>query len=290
MRGVAAIPYREPGSRMLPLVIAVMVYLAALSIASFGAMSAALSGWRADLASTLTVQVPARPEASLKKRIEATLAVLRTWPDIAEARPLADSELKHLLEPWLGADASLGDLPVPRLIDVDLAPGAVLDSTALAAALEKASPGVVLDANQDWVAQVARMGGLIQAVALVIIALVSLAGIAIIVFATRAGLSVHRETIEILHLMGAHDTFIAREFQNRYFRLGLLGGLFGLLITAASLSLVYPVMARTQGPWLPRLVPGLGTYLALGLLPVIAGLLAMTTARLTVLRTLGRMV
>lgn len=290
MRGVAALPYREPGSRMLPLVIAVMVYLAALSITSFGAMSSALGGWRADLASTLTVQVPARPDATLKQRIDATLQVLRSWPGIADARPLTEAELKRLLEPWLGSEASLSDLPVPHLIDVGLKPGAAIDSTALSAALEKAAPGVALDSNQDWVNQVVRMGELIQAVALAIIILVSVAGVAIIVFATRAGLSVHHETIEILHLMGAHDAFIAKEFQNRYFRLGVLGGILGLLIAAASLFAALHVVRSSEGPWLPRLVPSVGAYLVLGLLPVASGVLAMVTARVTVLRTLGRMV
>lgn len=290
MRGIGALPYRESGSRMLPLVIAVMVYLAALSIASYGAMSSALGGWRADLASTLTVQVPAKPDSTLNQRIQTTLQVLRSWPGIAGARPLAETELKRLLEPWLGVEASLSDLPVPRLIDVSLEPGAAIDGTALSATLEKASPGATLDSNQDWVNQVVRMGELIQAVALAIIALISLAGIAIVVFATRAGLSVHRDTIELLHLMGAQDAFIAREFQNRHFRLGVLGGILGVLIAAASLFAALHVLEPSEGPWLPRLVPGPGTYFALAMLPVASGLLALATARMTVLRTLARMV
>ena len=46
----------------------------------------------------------------------------------------------------------------------------------------------------------------------------------------------NREVVEVLHFVGADDAFIAREFQRRFFRLGLKGGLAGgglalLLIT-----------------------------------------------------------
>lgn len=288
-RGVPILSPREPGSRMLPLVIAVMVYLAALSVAGFGAVSNALSGWRADLASRLTVLVPARPHDSLDKRIDAALEVLKAAPAVAAARRLGDAEMKALLAPWLGADASLTDLPVPQLIDVTLAAHARLDAGGLGDALAKASPGAILEGNEDWVAQVARIGATVQSGALLVIALVSLAGIAIVIFATRAGLSVHHENVQILHLMGAHDRFIAREFQKRYFRLGLLGGLIGLFLTAISLLVAFHVLRHAQGPWLPRLVPGQDTMMVLALLPVVAAILAMVTARLTVMRALSRM-
>jgi cell division transport system permease protein len=274
---------------MLPLVIAVMVYLAALSVAGFGAISNALTGWRADLASRLTVLVPARPQTSLDQRIDSALEVLRAAPAVAAARRLGDSELKALLAPWLGPDASLTDLPVPQLIDVTLAAGARIDADRLGDALARASPGAILEGNEDWVAQVASIGRTVQSGALGVIALVSLAGVAIVVFATRAGLSVHHENVEILHMMGAQDGFIAREFQKRYFRLGLVGGLLGLVLTGLSLLAAFHVLRHAQGPWLPRLVPGHDTVLVLLLLPIVAAILAMVTARLTVMRALSRM-
>jgi cell division transport system permease protein len=92
-RGVPILPPREPGSRMLPLVIAVMVYLAALSVTGFGAVSNALTGWRADLASRMTVLVPARPQASIEQRIDSALEVLMASPAVAAARRLGNPEL-----------------------------------------------------------------------------------------------------------------------------------------------------------------------------------------------------
>ncbi len=57
-----------------------------------------------------------------------------------------------------------------------------------------------------------------------------------VAFATRGAIAGNREVVDVLHFVGADDAFIAREFQRRFFRLGLKGGLAGgglalLLIT-----------------------------------------------------------
>jgi cell division transport system permease protein len=258
-------------------------------MASFVAISHGLTGWRTDLASRLTVQIPARPRDSLTKRVDDALELLRTQPEVASVRPLSEAEEEALLEPWLGKGAALASLPIPKLIDVTVAAGAALDRAVLSDGLAQASPGAILDDNQEWVAEIARIATIVQAVALGVITLVSLAGVAIVIFATRAGLSVHHENVEILHLMGAQDVFIAREFQSRYFRLGLLGGLLGLAMAAICLLGAFQIVSKTGGPWLPRLVPDADTMLVLAPLPLVAGILAMITARLTVLRALRRM-
>ena len=72
------------------------------------------------------------------------------------------------------------------------------------------------------------------AVAIVILVLVA-TGLAV-AFATRGAMAGNREVVDVLHFVGADDDFIAREFQRRFFRLGLKGGLAGgglalLLIT-----------------------------------------------------------
>ena len=52
------------------------------------------------------------------------------------------------------------------------------------------------------------------------------AGLAVI-FATRGAMAGNREVVEVLHFVGANDDFIAKEFQRRFFRLGLRGSVIG---------------------------------------------------------------
>src|SRR5262249_58561528 len=48
-----------------------------------------------------------------------------------------------------------------------------------------------------------------------------------VAFATRAAIATNRPVIEVLHLIGAKDSFIAAHFQRHFLQLGLKGGLIG---------------------------------------------------------------
>src|SRR3546814_14385008 len=61
-----------------------------------------------------------------------------------------------------------------------------------------------------------------------IVLLVALAMVGTVVLATRAALNTHRETIEVMHLMGATDGQITRLFERRSAFDGLLGGVMAL--------------------------------------------------------------
>jgi len=56
---------------------------------------------------------------------------------------------------------------------------------------------------------------------------VLLATILSVTFATRAAMATNRHVIEVLHLIGAKDSFIASHFQRHFLQLGFKGGLFG---------------------------------------------------------------
>src|SRR3546814_8077793 len=65
--------------------------------------------------------------------------------------------------------------------------------------------------------------------ALVVVLLVVLAASIMVAFVPRMGLAAHQRSIELLHMIGAQDSYVARQFQNHALRLGLRGGLIGLL-------------------------------------------------------------
>src|SRR5690606_38637656 len=86
-------------------------------------------------------------------------------------------------------------------------------------------------------------------VALVLVVLVA-AGLAV-TFATRGAMAGNREVVEVLHFVGANDDFIAREFQRRFFRLGLRGSIAGagaaLVLTTALSFLTWTWRASPAG-------------------------------------------
>src|SRR5262249_40632637 len=60
-----------------------------------------------------------------------------------------------------------------------------------------------------------------------VLLLVFAATVLSVAFATRAAIATNRPVIEVLHLIGANDSFIAAHFQRHFLQLGLKGGLIG---------------------------------------------------------------
>ena len=60
-----------------------------------------------------------------------------------------------------------------------------------------------------------------------VLVLVLCATVLSVTFATRAAMATNQPVIEVLHLIGAKDNFIAAHFQRHFLQLGLKGGLLG---------------------------------------------------------------
>jgi cell division transport system permease protein len=283
------IPDDEGSGRFLPWVVAVMSFLAALATAGAVSLGAAMQSWRAGLEGNLTVEVLATDDAPASERVAKAVATLRGTRGIRDVRVLSDDELAALLEPWLGPEAPLQDLPVPRLIDVELEPGHGIDLAMLARRLAAEVPGTQVDDHRIWLQQLIRLAQSVRVVAATIVVLIAGAMATVVVFAVRAALAAHYQVVSLLHLMGARDSFVAREFQNHAFLMGLRGGLIGLAMAAITLFVLTQLAARVETPMLPALSFRAGLLAVLALVPLASGAIAFLTARHTVLRALQRM-
>jgi cell division transport system permease protein len=285
---------RDGSGRFLPWIVALMVYLASLALAGTLVVRYAVMRLDRELAGTLTVELPAASSGRDDGATDAALKVLRGTPGVTRADAFDAKRTAALLEPWLGTAIDTADLPLPRLIDVQIEPRAGVDLAALRERLAAAVPGAQLDDHGRWLNRVLRTALAIEIVAGMVVALVGLAAVLAVIFATRTGLAVHYGIVEVLHLIGARDGYIARQFERHALRLGIKGGLAGLAL--AVLTLVGMAAAATQVGALDdavRVLPALSApaieWVLLLLLPVAAGLVAMLTARITVLRALKRL-
>lgn len=281
---------RDGSGRFLPWIIALMVYLAALALAGTMALHGAVAHWDSALSGTLTIQLPPGDPTQLDKALQ----ILRGTSGVKSATPLDDAANAKLLEPWLGAGIDLQDLQLPRLIDVRFDPPAQFNRDALARALSTMVPGARIDDNRRWLDRVFDAAATTEIIAAAIVVLVGAAAVLSIVFATRTGLAIHHAVVEVLHLIGARDGYIASQFQWQALRLGLRGGLIGL--ASAGLTLLALREAAGAGDALGSAASALPSFaleplqwLLLLLLAPAAGITALVTARLTVLRTLARM-
>jgi cell division transport system permease protein len=286
------LPLGEDGSgRFVPWIVAVMVYLATLSVAAGMAVNRSVDKWDIGLEGTVTVEIAASNAAAENagERMARALSLLRETAGVRSAIPIPDDEISRLLEPWLGQGDVPLTLPIPQLIDVRLEAGTKLDLDALGTLLANAVPGARLDDHQYWTERLSDFGRSVQITSAFIVALVALAGAGTVVFATRAGLAIHREVIELMHLVGSRDSYIAGQFQAHAMSLSLRGGVVGLALGAATLGVLRGIAAPIEGSLLPTVNITAGAWAVLAALPLLAGLIATITARVTVVRALREM-
>jgi cell division transport system permease protein len=275
---------RESGG-ILPWVIAVMVYLSALAIAGGFGLRSAASGWTSDLTRRVTIQVSESDPAVQNRHAAAIVARLKAEPAVKDAKRLTNAELGALLDPWLGEGSVNADLPVPAMIDVTFKDDSA-DVAALTTVVKTISAGATLDTHQQWLGQLSLLTRSINWTANLIVLLVAMATVALVAFGTSAGLAAHKPTIEILHLMGADDSLIANEFQKRFLWHGFIGGVAGLALALITIFLLGWLAQRAGQGLIASVSLSWKAWLALLLLPPLAALLTMVTARMTVLRAL----
>ena len=288
-----AVPLDHDASgRYLPLLVAIMVYLAALALAGAMVANKLAVRWDRGLAGALTVQLPpaaAGSEDSDDPVLQGVADLLAETEGVVSVEVMHTGAIAALLEPWLGDTALIGDLPLPRLIAVTVDPEAPPDLTALRRAVLSIAPGSLVDDHQRWLSHLLDLARAVEIMAAVVVALVVLAAAIMVAFVTRMGLAAHDQAIELLHLIGAQDSYVARQFQNHSLSLGLRGGLIGLLCALPTLYLARYLLERVESDLLPDLSLRPYEWSLLVLLPVASALVTMVTARITVLRTLARL-
>jgi cell division transport system permease protein len=278
---------RDDALRFVPWLIALMVYVATLASIGLLVLEDGVRAAENLLASRLTVQVPADASAA---RVQTVLAVLRQTSGARSAQLLTPAETSRLLQPWLGSAAAYEGLPVPRVIDVRIDPGAVIDIAKLKQQLAGVVPEVRLDDHRAYLA--ARRGaahplqGLLGGAIGAALLLVSLsAG-----FATGAALTARRSDIELLHLLGAADRDIARPYARRSLLHALTGAGIGALAVLATIAVLDRGLPIRPGA--EEATIGFGDWRLWAVLVSVtmaAGVIAATSAWATVLRRLARL-
>ena len=213
------VPADSISGRALLAVIAIMTFLATLTLGAVVLVRSVAGDWQSAVAREITIQLRPTEQRDIEADIRKAVALAQATPGIAGVRPYTKEESARLLEPWLGSGLELGELPVPRLIVVRVA-AAEPDFTALRKQLAEI-PGATLDDHRGFVDRMRAMARTAVVLGLAVLFLVLAAAMMSVMFATRGAMSTNRQIIEVLHVVGAKEGFIASEFQRHFLLLGL---------------------------------------------------------------------
>ena len=272
-----------------------MVFFAGLTTAGALSLNSMLGRWSRSISGSLTVQILPLEEngkINIKKtqlETDEVLSVLRKTEGVASANVLTDSQLKDLLKPWLGDSFLLDDLPMPRLIDVRLIPDTVVDLDKLKNVLAKRAPNASLDIHKLWLGKLVNLAQTLSLLASSLLALVIATTSILVIYVPCSGLDVHRPIIELLHLIGAHDDYIAKQYAERIAFLSSLGAVIGFVLVLPVIFMVSSLAEGIRGGLLSEARFDVWSWILLSLIPVFAVLLSTLTAYWTVQRTLRRL-
>ncbi len=298
LHGQARVLQSGPGTwRPLLMVIAAMCFLAALSAVGVFAVNRATQEWTTGLENSLTIQLKTQPglgnrEEAANIQLRRAVEALKMTDGILSATSVSREEAAQLLEPWLGTESFTDALPVPQLIDVRFDPDNIPDLDKLEQKINNIAPNAIFQDHSRWSSQILNFADFMRGLAFSIMALITVTTIAITFFATRAELAAQHEIVEVLHLIGAQDKFIARKFQFELLVLGLSASSLG--VGAAVLTLLLAprlsgAFSELPGAYLISSTNFSGNDLiSLLLVPVIASVVIAITTRVTVLHALSK--
>ena len=275
----------------MPWVIAIMVALTVIAAAAGLAFSNTARNASDALSGGVTVQVVNANPAERDRQAQAVLRALRDTPGVIEASLVSQDEIDRLIEPWLGASAS-GDagIPVPALVDARLR-DAVTGETlgALRQLLRQVAPSARVDAQSSWLKPVFSAVDTLRWLSLALVGLLGVALGAAVLLAVRNALGSNRDTIEIVHLLGGTDGQIARIFQRAIGYDAAVGGAVGLALGLVVVLALGQQFAALGAGLVSSGALGWSDWVLLALIPVAGVILAMFTARQTVVRALRKM-
>jgi cell division transport system permease protein len=281
------------GSALLA-VIAIMSFLACLTLGGVSMVRATAASWQSQISREITIQIKPDDNLDMDKALIEARNIAASFVGVTGATVMDKQATSRLLEPWLGASLNIDELPVPRLVIVTIDESAPPDFAALRHALSKKIPQASLDDHRTWVNRLVSMARTTVAIGTGVLVLVFSAMVLTVIFATRGALSGNRHIVEVLHFVGAEASFVANEFQKHFLIISLKGSGAGSALAAIffllaswwqSRSLATPASDQATALFGTFSVGWLG-YVGIALTMILIAGLTTLTARLTVMRTI----
>ena len=281
---------KDDTNRFLPWLIAFMSLLAILSVAGFLLLKQVSDLFEYNSNDTMTIQVPSgNSEKRTNKKITQIINILRETGGVIEVSLVPKVEIIQLLKPWLGSISGSQTLPLPQIIDIQIDRGSGITPEKISNVLTIIVPDITVDDHSIWLIGLVKTLQSAELTALFILLLIIFVIIGTVIFTTRTGMGIHKQTIEVLHFVGAHDDFIARQFAIRGLVVGFQGGLIGFFFAIPILYLFDHLLQNLEEGLLPKAEVNIFVWLSVALVVPMISSITMLTARGTVLKSLKKM-
>ena len=209
-RDMPLVPANSIAGRALVVVIAIMTFLACLTAGGAILVAEASQAWRADVSRDVTIQIKPRPGDDVDSaRRRGRRASRRARPASPTCTPTPRPNRKSCWRPGSARGSISGNCRSLASSSSTCKARHREDLEPLRAALAAGAPGASLDDHRLWLSRLDTMADAVVVFAAALFALMILAMGTAIGFATRGAMAGNREIIEVLHFVGAADSYIA---------------------------------------------------------------------------------
>ncbi|MEQ8557957.1 MAG: FtsX-like permease family protein [Henriciella sp.] len=274
------LPESDAREAALFFVVAALCFLAVLATLTARGTYTAAQAWSAQVEGEMTVRL----SDTDRRGADEAASLIRGLDGVTRADVLSHEEMERLLEPSFGPGGIPAGVPLPLLIAVETTPDSVTTAASVTNTLTSAGYTAVAESHSDYAAEARRALGTLRVAAIGVVVLLTATAIAVIAFATHAALLARKDIVDVLHLAGAEDRFIAQLFERRFWTLGLKAGAAGSVFALAVTALIVfsAQSAGAQSQLLPQLSLDFWDFVILVVTPIAAGLAARTAAGGTV--------
>jgi len=141
--------------RLIPWMIAFMIYLACLALAGSLSLNQVISNWDKMFKNGFTVELSPPESYSQESQVyeiqrqKQVLNVLHSLRGIQHTQIIAQTSLTSTSNSLIESSQNT-QLPLPTLIDVEVKPGHTIPLKSLSDTLSRVVPGTVVKSNREW--------------------------------------------------------------------------------------------------------------------------------------------
>ena len=287
------LPLQKDGANLfLEIMTTISVFLFTITLAGYFMVGTLVADWNKGIVDGFTVQIMPDNKVTDKQeqnlRVNKVVDFFEKLPEVKKVSVVKDKQIKRLLSPWLGSDMDISSLPIPQLLDIRLKNGTNFDFNKVAKELSAVASYTSINSHQIWLNKLVKFASTIKVLACSVLLMMLTISSFSIFYATKTSLGIHRDIIEILHIMGAKDEYIAKQYARRSFLIGLLSGIVGVALGAAALWFISGVAISLKGGILDKAALDVNAWISIFLIPILTAIISMFTGYFTVKRTLGK--
>jgi len=287
----------EETSLFMYVLTSIYTYLFIIVLAIVMAINAMASSWEKDIMGALTVQIiPVEDEnkhIDTEKTLEQQNKVLQFMENVSgvkSVRVLSSEDIERLMTPWLGNKVDISELPIPALLDVGLKSDGSINYDEVTRGLKQITPNASIDNHRLWLNRLLKFAASLKHTALLVLLMVAGICALSIYYSTRTSLWINRESLEILHVVGALDKYIAKQYALSYAKIGFFSGVIGLFVAVPCIILVGKYGISTGSGLINGAELSIFAWSLIMLTPLFSSVYAMATSYITVRKSLEKMI